>query len=327
MDLTQPYELIMFVITILTLSLQIGVMYLIVFVSPQYMSDYRIFLLISTIFEFSYTFIWGIMLSVDVPVFYPGIGLLIRGLSAKFGQSGIVSFFQIFTGTGMILSQDICLVYRFLSVQSRNRFREKILKPRITILIYVCVCIAGAMTGLNYCYCMATPEEYHEIFRHWTNMTIDLTLPRQVLRNTEPATQNFLRFTAVGLLVSEVVYFILIVWILLILRRNRASFSKRTIELHQRLTLLLFAQVFFPTLMLCWPYVGMVVRISSKPFNNHDRAQLWILVFTAHPAVVSSLVVLFVTPYRNHVFEFFRRAKSMFHPVNGFSSQTIISTL
>ncbi|KAI6222244.1 hypothetical protein M3Y95_00964300 [Aphelenchoides besseyi] len=273
MDLKEPYQITMLIITIITLFFQFFVLYLILRVSPRTMRSYIPYLAISCICEIIFSFNYGIMVMFDVPEVYPGAGLLISGYSKYFGQEFVnfcvAAIYAL--GCSILMCQNVCLIFRYLSIRSSPELKNKFTKLPVTLLVYTFVFGISIALGIASFFAIASPEEYQSILSTKNlNVPIDLNTTRILARTNRPYLQYFQGATALLILMSEVLYLIIVVYILQVLKQNSSSFSKRSILLQRQLTLLLAAELLVPLIMLILPSIwnlDICFSITRKCFS------------------------------------------------------------
>ncbi|KAH7698729.1 hypothetical protein AAVH_34174 [Aphelenchoides avenae] len=96
--------------------------------------------------------------------------------------------------------------------------------------------------------------------------------------------------------------------IFIILRRNSKSFTTQTRRMHVQLTALLVMQLLSPLVCMVFPvirglseYLSAATNCSNSPLNQ-TTSDVNVLSFSLYGFSNTALTILFITPYRRHLF-------------------------
>ncbi|KAH7702374.1 hypothetical protein AAVH_30473, partial [Aphelenchoides avenae] len=117
-----------------SLTLQSYLVYLIIYVSPQTMKEYRPFLLLITLWDMILT---ATELSLTPDFIYPASCLLVNGPVGFLGSS--VSLFAfcaaLFAALNAMMQQNFSLAYRLLVCMRRDDWKGRFLDKRVVFIV------------------------------------------------------------------------------------------------------------------------------------------------------------------------------------------------
>ncbi|KAI1704158.1 serpentine type 7TM GPCR chemoreceptor srh domain-containing protein [Ditylenchus destructor] len=307
------YDIIVTAITVFSLSMEIYLIYLIVYKSPKCMARYRFFLLSISLWDSTFSFAFGLGLMPNM--LYPTSCVVVNGFFKFFGArfSLVMVSFVTFCAYNGKMAQDYCMMYRLTIIMESNRIHETFLRlPCVILFQIVMFCVSFTAAIFAYFSFMDDSLAYLDRFPSESGKTEEWRIP-QFNRNAvmvctawfDKSLTNMVTLSVWILGISEVLCFLMAASIFFILRKNISRFSKKTYAMHMQLTLLIVMQYISPIFFMFGPVSIILVRqfiqVNDPPQNSFG--DFLGTSCSLYGCANTCLTLIFVTPYRRYTCE------------------------
>ncbi|KAI6170920.1 hypothetical protein M3Y97_01104800 [Aphelenchoides bicaudatus] len=297
------HEISLFAITLITLLLQVYVIYMITFQTPNNMRDYLYFLLLLTVIDLLFTIVVGIYLQ---PSPLPFLAVQAKGVCSYFSEFACVvgASASLALGACTLMIQIYCLMYRCAVL-----FRTKrIYRLFVSIPAKVFFFTFGLSVAFGFGYFFYRSDyRRNEVPMHPTvemeykNLTAILK-PTDALLFIDIYDNYVMAYVATlgsCLFLSEFVSLLMVIGILSFLRKNAALFSRVTYRLHVQFTILLAVQLTSPFVLIIIP---AAIYVISLIVHHNDLNELYVKagfnILTLYGFINGGCTLIFVGPYR-----------------------------
>ncbi|KAH7703803.1 CRE-SRN-1 protein [Aphelenchoides avenae] len=306
-----PVEVVRYVFHVLSVTdvcFQLYNVFLILRVTPQSMSKYRLLMLLCTLYDL--LFVLNIAYFMQPKPLMPFSCVSVHGLSKHLGTFGarISMAVAVLFDVMVVGGQLHCLLYRTCLIYGYRNASDVFTKP-LAVLMYslLAIVVGFALSRLIY-NCLLSDESQSN---YLVLPSAELFAPEDSVLFCLPITETLITAGAIiggAFVIAQAVCITLSVLGMRHLKRNSNGFSAKTRAMHLQLTRLLLAQILSPMICLFVPIVGFVVFViismyTLLPWSNLP-VELGILFFTAFPMVNAVLAITFVGPYRRFTASF-----------------------
>ncbi|KAH7703802.1 hypothetical protein AAVH_29022 [Aphelenchoides avenae] len=305
-----PVEVVRYVFHVLSVTdvcFQLYNVFLILRVTPQSMSKYRLLMLLCTLYDLLFVLNAAYFMQPKPIMAFSCVSM--HGLSRYFGMEGarLSMAVAVFFEAMVVGCQLYCLIYRTCLVMGYLDASDVFARPLVVLVASLFnVAVAVALSRLIY-NCLLSDEGILN-YEPWPGFEKPLTehlAPEDSVVFCLPDSEALITAGAIigGAFVTvQAACITLSVLGIRHLKKNSHGFSEKTRAMHLQLTRLLLAQILSPMICMFMPIVGFVIFIIISmnmvfPWSNLP-VELGILCFTAFPLINAILTITFVPPYR-----------------------------
>ncbi|KAI6219046.1 hypothetical protein M3Y95_01125200 [Aphelenchoides besseyi] len=309
MMFSTTYEILLLLLTILTVVLQIYIIFLTRYKLPKSMENYRFFLYVFTFWDLVFTFTFGILV-VPYPL-APVLAADIRGVagllsfeSAKVAVSALITL-----GANVIHSQFWCLCYRFVAVLPNKSYQQAFCSVKwklFVILVSQCVTVS---IGVGFYHTINTESEtYHVLSDHlWLREDKKFEIRgRAILIEIVafPWAQKYLYIVGILFVLTEVACGVLVYVTMKIL--NKYAASDRSFRLQRQLLKLLTLQISCPLIFIFLPVIAVILVIFFETRVLSDLTdQIGLFMLSLIGLINCILCLVFIGPYKQYTYSKF----------------------
>ncbi|KAI1710985.1 serpentine type 7TM GPCR chemoreceptor srh domain-containing protein [Ditylenchus destructor] len=300
----EEYNIALLIITTATILLQCYVIFIIIYVSPKSMSDFRYFLCLISIWDLIFTLLLGYGLH---PTFlFPSSAGQINGLFKYFGLTGAnIGFCLIlFAAVNVFNAQMFCLLFRVTVVLPNPKIHEWFMKPLSLILSQIYWMALSLAYAIPLYLILVKDKALITLITVISKSKPDAVIIALDFNPELPIRVNTVRYCAA--IVGGVIYFeffclLMTIYIIKRLRKNAHLFSKKTYSLQIQFTLVLAFQFVSP-LFVVVPLSMLMIQVvtESPPAFDRSAGKTGTVLLSIYTLSNSLVTVLFVTPYRKY---------------------------
>ncbi|KAI6198921.1 hypothetical protein M3Y96_00571800 [Aphelenchoides besseyi] len=316
------YEVLLFFLTVLTIILQIYVLFLTRYKLPKSMEHYRFFLYVFTLWDLVFTMSFGFVVAPYplTPIFacdLRGIGGMFSYEIAQIALSLTFSF-----GANVIYSQFWCLCYRFVAVLPNKSYQQAFCNVKWKMIFFLCGQCLTILLGVGFfntltdekvrCFVdTIKPQVYfkstylvlsaHEMKRE--DKRFEIHARAVLIELAYPWTLQFLLYVFILFVAFEVVCAILVVVTLRTLNKTSASYSARTLKLQRQLLRVLVIQLACPIIFIFLPVIAPILAtFLAIPVLSDLTVEIGLFMLALVGFINSLICLIFVGPYAQHTY-------------------------
>ena len=241
-----------------------------------------------------------------------GVGIhSFKRFSLYFIMPAFWSGFIVLSGTCTKLTQDYCLLYRWILVANKPKLLKFVNHAAGAVFIQLLILLTGIGLGIGSWWTFFPYNQIPNYLAKWADevpplpafSTNSVMLCVDVYYN--PATIVFAETVAIAFAISEVLSILFAVGTFKALRNNSTKFSRKTYRMHVQFTALLVAQFVAPFVFMIGPvlwnlYRGYIDYVGKPPVQK-PFGDFLITMITLYGAVNTILSLVFIAPFRRHI--------------------------
>ncbi|KAI6198762.1 hypothetical protein M3Y96_00553800 [Aphelenchoides besseyi] len=302
------YEILLLLLTVLTLLLQIYIIFLTRYKLPKTMENYRFFLYVFTFWDLVFELTFGIVV-VPFPL-APIFAADVRGVAgllsfefAKVAVSALITF-----GANVIQSQFWCLCYRFVAVLPNKSYQTWFCSAKCKLIFFlVGQCITVSL-GFGFYQTMNTESETYRILGEHEYRREDKRFEIRgrviLVEVTFLWTHNYLHIIGILFVLIELACGVLVCITLKIL--NKYAVSDRTFKLQIQLLKVLALQFVCPLIFIFIPVIALILVIFFETSILNDLTdQIGLFMLSLIGLINCILCLVFIGPYKNYTYSKF----------------------